>query len=319
MSVVERSLDNPQVEVMFEDQPVSSLATSGWQRNSTRYRLRTISRSTAATSRASGRAFVFAHSSPAQEDGDDSDKCKGPMDQYGKMTILCPEVNANFMASNLSPCVSNSITFTDLSTGKVTSWSWNFGAGASPATATGQGPISVKYSTAGAKTVTLAVADATGAKNTLTKTDYIKVPSICTAASIEVYARNEGCTETNEIKPRLFIANLGNAAVSNFKVVFKFTTNGKTPVLHDWYTPYETPSLVSAGGKNYKVSYDYTGYTLYPGAIVPDTLGNDIGLNYTDWSTWTVTTNFKPGCSMDLNTDLGVYDQNGALIYGTAQ
>jgi PKD repeat protein len=223
--------------------------------------------------------------SPAQPDGDDSDKCKGPMDQYGNLTTICSGVGAHFMASNLSPCMGNAITFTDLSSGSVTSWNWNFGSGASPATATGKGPFNVKYSTAGSKTVTLTVADSNGNKNTETRTSYIAVPALCTNAKIEVYARNEGCTATNETKPRLYLANMGSFALSNFKVVFKFTTNGKTPEFHDWYTPYETASLVKVSGKDYKVVYDYAGYTLYPGAIVPDTLGNLTGLNYTDWST----------------------------------
>jgi PKD repeat protein len=257
--------------------------------------------------------------SPAQPDGDDSDKCKGPMDAYGNLTSLCTTANADFTASNLSPCIGKSTTFTDLSTGSVTSWSWKFGSGASPANATGKGPFNVTYSTSGSKTVTLSVAGAGGAQDSETKTNYIAVPTICNPVRLEIYARNEAYNETNETKPRIYIANMGSVALSDFKVVFKFTTNGKTPKLEDWYTPYESPSLVNVSGNNYDVVYDYTGCTLNPGAIAPDSLGNVIGLHYTDWATFTITTNFKPGASFALNTDLAVYDKNGALVYGTAQ
>jgi PKD repeat protein len=257
--------------------------------------------------------------SPAQPDGDDSDKCKGPMDQYGYMTNLCPTVNADFTASNLSPCIGNTTTFTDLSTGSVSSWSWNFGAGASPAIATGKGPFNVKYSSAGSKTVVLSVTGPGGAQDSETKTSYITVPSICNSVKLEVYAKNEGCTETNDIKPRTYIANMGTAALSNFTVVYKFTTNGKTPVLEDYYTPYDAPTLQKVTGNTYKVVYNFSGYTLNPGGVVPDTSGDVIGLHYADWSTFTITTNFKPGCSFALNTDLGVYDKNGTLVYGTPQ
>lgn len=255
----------------------------------------------------------------AQEDGDDSDRCKGPMDQYGYMTNLCPTVNADFMANNLAPCLGTVTTFTDLSSGPLTAWSWNFGAGASPATASGSGPFNVTYSTAGSKTVTLSVTGTGGAQDSEIKTGYINVPSTCNPYSLEVYARNEGCNETNTFKPRTYIANMGSAPLSSFKVVFKFTTNGKTPKIEDWYTPYDTPTLQRVSGNNYKVTYNFAGYTLNPGGVVPDTSGDVIGLHYTDWSRWTVTTSFRPGCAFARNTDLGVYDQNGTLVYGTAQ
>lgn len=256
---------------------------------------------------------------PALPDGDDSNRCKGPMDSYGNLTDLCPTVNADFMASNLRPCIGATTTFTDLSTGTVTGWSWSFGSGASPATATGKGPWNVSYSTAGAKTVALTVTGPGGARDTETKTSYVTVPSSCNPYALEVYAKNEGYYETNIIKPRIYIANLGTAALDSFKVVFKFTTNGKTPKLEDWYTPYETPSLVKVSGNTYKVIYDYAGYSLLPGTVVPDTAGNVVGVHYTDWSTFNVTTSFRPGPSFALNTNLGVYDKNGTLVYGTPQ
>lgn len=256
---------------------------------------------------------------PVQADGDDGNRCRGPMDSYGNITELCPIVDAQFTATNLSPCLGTSTTFTDLSTGTVTGWSWSFGAGATPATATGKGPWTVTYATTGAKTVTLSVTGPSGAQDSESKNAYITVPSQCNPYGLEVYAKDEGYYETNLTKPRIYIANMGSSPIDNFKVIFKFTTNGKTPKLEDWYTPYESVSLTKVAGNTYKVVYSYSGYTLNPGAVVPDTSGNVIGLHYTDWSAWNVTTSFRPGPSFAITTDLGVYDKNGNLVYGAAQ
>lgn len=61
------------------------------------------------------------------------------------------------------------VTFTDLSTGTITSWSWDFGAGATPPTSTSSGPIAVTYDAIGTKTVMLTVNSA-GCTFTTTKT-----------------------------------------------------------------------------------------------------------------------------------------------------
>ena len=81
------------------------------------------------------------------------------------------EVVANFNADPTTIDINSTTTFTNLSTGPVTSLSWDFGSGATPATATTAGPHSVTYSTAGKKTVTLTV----NGSVTETKTDYIYV------------------------------------------------------------------------------------------------------------------------------------------------
>lgn len=71
-------------------------------------------------------------------------------------TYSVPSETANFNPSATSSCPSQTITFTDASTG-ATAWAWDFGAGANPATATGAGPHNVTYSTPGAKTITLTI------------------------------------------------------------------------------------------------------------------------------------------------------------------
>ena len=81
---------------------------------------------------------------------------------------------AVFSANNLVLCSGQSTTFTNASTGTITSYSWNFGSGASPATANTAGPHAVIYSTTGVKTVSLTVTGPDG-NSTTTKTEYISV------------------------------------------------------------------------------------------------------------------------------------------------
>jgi len=69
---------------------------------------------------------------------------------------------ASFTASSSSIKTGDTVTFTDISTGRPTSWVWNFGAGASPATASTKGPHTVTYTTPGTSTVTLTATNATG-------------------------------------------------------------------------------------------------------------------------------------------------------------
>jgi PKD repeat protein len=80
-------------------------------------------------------------------------------------------LNADFTASLTTVVSGNPTVFTDASTCNATSWSWNFGSGATPSTASIQGPISVTYSSTGAKNVSLTVNGTT----TQTKSSYINV------------------------------------------------------------------------------------------------------------------------------------------------
>ncbi len=77
----------------------------------------------------------------------------------------------NFTANITSVCEGNTVTFTNQSSGAITSYAWDFGAGATPATETGPGPHTVTYSTAGNATVSLTVDGPT----TATKTNYITI------------------------------------------------------------------------------------------------------------------------------------------------
>lgn len=68
-------------------------------------------------------------------------------------------LSADFTISNTTVCVGDAITYTNASTGTVTTYNWTFGAGANPADAATVGPHSVTYSTTGTKTISLTVGD----------------------------------------------------------------------------------------------------------------------------------------------------------------
>ena len=102
-------------------------------------------------------------------------------DEYSATGYTLPAFNctgtpiAAFSATPTTVCldVSNSVQFTDESTGGAVSWDWTF-EGGTPGTSPDQNPL-VTYDTPGAYDVTLEV----DGGNTLTETDYITVEAVC--------------------------------------------------------------------------------------------------------------------------------------------
>lgn len=102
------------------------------------------------------------------------------------------QVTADFSGSPLSGCSPLVVSFTDLSTGPVTTWFWDFGNGN---TSTLQNPAAV-YVTPGTYTVTLTVTDGGVQNDTEVKTSYITVfqdPTSNFSASTPV----AGCSPLN--------------------------------------------------------------------------------------------------------------------------
>ncbi len=80
----------------------------------------------------------------------------GQTEDYG-LYIEADNIKPKFVSDKSSVCPSATVVFTDSTTGSGSTYSWNFGSNAQPSTAGGKGPHSVKYSSAGYKTVTLTV------------------------------------------------------------------------------------------------------------------------------------------------------------------
>ncbi|MTI20307.1 PKD domain-containing protein, partial [Fulvivirga sp. RKSG066] len=94
-------------------------------------------------------------------------------------TISGPSLNAvpDFAIEDqtLSTCEGTEITFYDLSTGDISSWSWDFGTTASPSTATGRGPHVVTFNTTGTADVSLTVIGDTNGSQSITKPGYVSI------------------------------------------------------------------------------------------------------------------------------------------------
>ncbi len=71
-------------------------------------------------------------------------------------------------------CISETVSFTDKSSGDIDSYHWYFGEGAQPSEVTGSGPHDVTYSTHGTKTVSLKVEGANGTDST-SKVDHLLI------------------------------------------------------------------------------------------------------------------------------------------------
>ncbi|HBS86353.1 MAG: hypothetical protein A2W91_19255 [Bacteroidetes bacterium GWF2_38_335] len=87
--------------------------------------------------------------------------------------ISADELYADFVGNPLVVLVGQSVDFTDMSNGAVTSWDWTFD-GAVTGTSTDQNPLNIQYMTIGLYDVTLTVGDGTDTHST-TKTGYIQV------------------------------------------------------------------------------------------------------------------------------------------------
>jgi hypothetical protein len=102
-------------------------------------------------------------------------------------------------------------------------------------------------------------------------------------AVLKVFFKDEGISENNITKARIYVENAGMVDAKNFVFYYYFTTEGgKTPVLEDYYTPDSEVSLVSLGSGRYAIKY-YFASTLDPGAT-SNPGGEQVGVHYGDWS-----------------------------------
>ena len=90
----------------------------------------------------------------------------------GLVQTDCSTLTADFMSDVTEVCEMEAVTFTDLSSGDITSWDWTF-EGGDPATSTEQNPV-VTYNDEGIYDVELTVSDGTNSA-TMTMEEYINV------------------------------------------------------------------------------------------------------------------------------------------------
>lgn len=114
--------------------------------------------------------------------------------------------DADFLASNLTPCVNAPVIFYNTSVG-ATSTLWNFGPTATPSVSSASNSVSVVYSTTGPKTVTLTIGSVNG-PDTEVKTSYVNVISVPSAPTA-ITGNTTVCQ--NSLAQPYFISSVVNA------------------------------------------------------------------------------------------------------------
>ncbi|MBN1602931.1 MAG: hypothetical protein JW915_15085, partial [Chitinispirillaceae bacterium] len=146
---------------------------------------------------------------------------------------------------------------------------------------------------------------------------FLSVVHVQAGISVKVFSRDEALTETNMSKPRIYIQNTGDVALSGVKLYYYFTTEDDiTPVLEKYYIPGFNVTLLTISAGNYKLEYSLNS-TLNSGATVPGTDGVAVGLHYNSWSAWDKTNDFSNNRSAAFieNESIAVYYM-GTRIYG---
>lgn len=136
---------------------------------------------------------------------------------------------------------------------------------------------------------------------------------------LAVFSKDEGLTETNICKSRVFIQNASAVKISQFTVHYYFTVeNGKAPVLEQYWVPGSTVTLNKINAILYEIRYCFSGELAAGGAVLPDATGNAAGIHYSDWSAFVKTNDFSfPNSSTFVrNGNIAVTDNAGNLIYG---
>ena len=135
--------------------------------------------------------------------------------------------------------------------------------------------------------------------------------------SVKIYSMDEGMSNSNISKPRIYIQNTGTETINDFTYRYFITPEGSyTPLIDPYYLPNSTVALVPYGD-GYYVQYTVTGANLAPGGILPSSTGNVIGLYYSNWDTWDKTNDFSNNLSETFaeNQNISLY-YNGSRIYG---
>ena len=216
----------------------------------------------------------------------------GRVNAYNSVYGGC-DVAANFSGTPTSGCAPLNVTFTDASTGPVTSWSWTFGDGG---TSTAQNPTH-QYVNAGTYSVALTVSNGT-CNNTMTKTNYITVITVPVANFVgsptSGYAPlTVNFTDQSTGGPTGWSWNFGDAGTSTLQNPSHiYTTAGTYSV---------TLTASNACGSNQVVKTNYITVNTPPAQQCDDFADGNI----TNWlnktGTWTATGGYMKGNSNTTN------------------
>ncbi len=232
----------------------------------------------------------------------------GRINAYEAVNTGTPPPVAAFSGSPTSGCVLLTVTFTDESTGDITSWDWTFGDGG---TSTAQNP-SYEYTSTGTFTVSLTVTGP-GGSDTETKTDYITVSDVPTAGFT-------GSPTSGEVPLTVNFTNISSGATSYSWDFGDTQTSTATNPSHTYtqagtYTV--TLTATNSCGSDDEVKIDYITVTCTP--PVADFSGSPtsgevpLTVNFTDLSTGATSWDWDFGDSVGTSTE-----QNPNYTYNSA-
>lgn len=137
-----------------------------------------------------------------------------------KDSMALHTIIANFKASTVVVPEGGMVSFTDLSTGKPTSWNWTF-QGGTPAHSTAENPAHIKYAKPGSYKVSLTVSNGTKT-NTETKTNFIIVYPLTSGAWLPqatgFSAQYRGINYISIVNPDVVWANAYDGSGNNANV-----------------------------------------------------------------------------------------------------
>jgi hypothetical protein len=143
------------------------------------------------------------------------------------------------------------------------------------------------------------------------------IPEPITRGSILSYAQESGHHENNQLRMRLWVANISNEAVQNLQQAFYFTADpARYPVVEMDY-PRNIPFQVEhLGGENYRLLIDVS--EVQPRSVFPLREGMQVRIHYQDWSYWTQSDDYSLATFYAwYNERIPVYDSYGRLIWGS--
>ncbi|MBP2144782.1 PKD repeat protein [Methanofollis sp. W23] len=230
---------------------------------------------------------------------------------------------AEFEADMTAGVVPLNVTFTDLSTGNVTTWAWDFGDGTN---STEQDPVHT-YEEGGIYTVSLTVSDETNETDTMVREDYIMV-SGGPAPPVGPAAEFEADTTEGEAPLNVTFTDLSTGNVTTWAWDFGDGTNSteQNPVHTYGDDGVYTVSLTISDETNETdtmVKEDYINVSgVAPPPVGPaaefeaDTTEGEAPLNvtFTDLSTGNVTAwawDFGDGTNSTEQSPVHTYDEGG--------
>lgn len=169
---------------------------------------------------------------------------------------------AEFIASDTTPTVGQSVNFGDLSLYSPTSWSWSF-QGGTPATSTQQHPQGIIYNTAGTYNVTLTATNIYGSDPEV-KTGYIVVSQTGTAPIADFSASTTAITEGQTVNFTDLSANNPTSWQWTFAggTPSSSTQQNPTGITYNTAGTYDVTLVATNGnGNDTEIKYDYVAVT----------------------------------------------------------